>query len=285
MPRTLYLLPESKATMIKAIAQSLEHAVARLRKPRIVSVALDVFGNAIPEARSAQAASSTGESRIVRREDVLVGHSRKRLRSAVGTPRGRGFKALFASTRSLLARVRRQRTLAPDPKEDARVASLLPVVRQSKPLLAQRAREGSVLVGAFQRLPQESQRQEDRLEPWIYKPHQESTELAKARRRIPQKAFPAAAVVAIIVVYLLYILGSMQGSMMAMSGNIHTMATDTHSMSQNMQAMNQSMQDMNHNVAEMNQKVGTLSRAAAPMGEAATAVSPFTRILKSILPF
>lgn len=273
--------------MMNAVAHSLGRALARLGKPRVVSVGLDAFGNAIPEAKSAPAASSARGARIVRREDVLVGPSRKRQRktAAIATARVRVFKALSTSMRSLLARVRPQRMPASGRQEDAGSRSLLPVIARSKPEQAQETRTGSVLDGAFRRLPQESQRHEDRLEPTIHEPPREATEPSSAERRIPPETYPAAMVVALIVIYFLYVMGSMQGSMMAMSGNIHTMATDTHSMSQNMQAMNRSMQDMNHNVSEMNQKVGTLAKAAAPMGEAASSVSPFTRILKSILPF
>jgi len=42
---------------------------------------------------------------------------------------------------------------------------------------------------------------------------------------------------------------------------------------------------MSGNVARMNQKVSTLAQAAAPMGEAACAISPFTKMFKSFMLF
>lgn len=272
--------------MLKAIAQSLQPALARSRKPHVVSVGLDIFGNAIPEAKPAQLESSGKKSRIVRRQDVLVYPSRKRKRTTnMGNKAGSAFKTLQAFTPSLLARLRPWRMPAAS-RKNATSGSLLPVVRQ-RPIddHPPAGRIGEPLEYEFKHLPEEFNERERRLEPRIYELSQEPLRSLGTPRKIRAQVLTLAMVVALVIVYLLYVMTGMQGSMTAMSGNIHTMATDTRTMSQNMQAMNQSMHDMNHNVTEMNQKVGTLAQSAAPIGAAASTVSPLTKMFKSLMPF
>jgi uncharacterized protein YoxC len=272
--------------MMKAIAQSLKPALARRRKPYVVSVGLDIFGNAIPEAKSAQRESAGGVSRIVRRQDVLVYPSRKRSRTTpVGQKAGAVFKRLLAFTSALWARLRPWRKPAAD-RNKAISGSLLPVVRP-RPMdkLPQAGPVAEPLECEFKPLPLELNARAPRLEPRIYEVNQEPLQPQVTENKLRAQLLPLALVVALVVVYLMYVMTGMQGSMTAMSGNIQTMANDTRAMSQNMQAMNQSMHDMNHNVAEMNQKVGTLAKTAAPMGEAASTVSPFTKMFKSLMPF
>ena len=285
----------AQITMIKAIAQSFKPALTVSRKPYVVSVGVDRFGNAIPQAKSAPLENGEGESRIVRQQDVLIYPSRKRKRTTnMGKNAGGAFKTLMAFTPSLLARLRPWRMPAAN-KKNATGGSLLPVVRQrpideyppaariDEPLECE-FRECKEFK-EFRRLPLEANEPDDRLEPRIYELSQELPTPPVSQSKNRAQVLPLAMIVALVVVYLLYVMTGMQGSMMAMSGNINTMATDTRTISQNMQAMNQSVHDMNHNVAEMNQKVGTLAKSAAPMGEAVSAVSPITKMFKSFFPF
>jgi uncharacterized protein YoxC len=272
--------------MIKAIAQSLKPALAKRPKPYVVSVGLDIFGNAIPEAKSAQRENSGGVSRIVRRQDVLVYPSRKRRRTTpMSQKAGVVFKRLLAFTSALLARLRPWRKPAAH-RNKAISGSLLPVLRP-RPIdtLPPAGPIAEPLEYELKPLPLEFNACAQRLEPRIYEVQQEPLKPQVTENAIRAQLLPLALVVALVVVYLLYVMTGMQGSMTAMSGNIQAMASDTRAMSQNMQAMNQSMHDMNHNVAEMNQKVGTLAKTAAPMGEAASTVSPLTKMFKSLMPF
>jgi len=271
-------------TMMKAIAQSLKPAFTRGRKPYVVSVGLDIFGNAVPEAKSAQLENIGRVSRIVRHQDVLVYPSRKGKRTTqMGKKAGGAFKTLLAFPPSLLARLRPWRQPAVNWK-NATGGSLLPVVRQ-RPMdeLPQAVRIDENLAYELKHLPQEVN--EFRLEPRIYEQVQEHQKPLESQRTTLTQILPLAVVAAVVIGYLLYVMTGMQGSMTAMSGNIQTMATDTRTISQNMQTMNQSMHDMNHNVAEMNQKVGTLAKSAAPMGEATSAVNPLIKMFKSFMPF
>jgi uncharacterized protein YoxC len=206
----------------------------------------------------------------------------------VGQKAGAVFKRLLAFTPAFLARLRPWRKPVTH-RNKAISGSLLPVVRP-RPMdsLLQAERIAEPLECEFKPLPLELNACAQRLEPRIYEVNQEPLQPLQPQvteNKIRAQLLPLALVVALVVVYLLYVMTGMQGSMTAMSGNIQTMANDTRAMSQNMQAMNQSMHDMNHNVAEMNQKVGTLAKTAAPMGEAASTVSPLTKMFKSLMPF
>jgi uncharacterized membrane protein len=163
---------------------------------------------------------------------------------------------------------------------------LLPVVRQ-RPIdhYPQTVRSTERSGYAFKALPQEFNERECWLEPRIIEPSPEPLKPLLIQRTIRAQVLPLAIIAFCVMAYLLYVMTGMQGSMAAMSGHIQTIATDTRAISQNMQSMNQSVHDMNHNVAGMNQKVGTLAQTAAPMGEAASTVSPLTKMFKSIMPF
>jgi hypothetical protein len=158
---------------------------------------------------------------------------------------------------------------------------------------------GERLEYAFKRLHHEFNEREQKLEIKMQelKQVQQSLSALKPKRQV--WLLPMLLVAGAAGGYMMYIMSSMQASMINMSGNINTMnghigtmATDTQAMAQSTQAMNQSMYYMNNNVAymsgnmaQMNQKVGTLAQAAAPMGDAAATVGPFMKMFKSIMPF
>lgn len=233
--------------MMKAIAQLTKPAHTKTRKPYSVSVGLDAFGNAVPEAKSLPVEFRAGASRIVRREEMLVHPSRKRTR--------KNAKLTLMAFRRLLPALRKP------PLESS------PTPSRDEPLDVE-----------FRLVPQVVKAPDLRLEPSIHETTDSSVSATAVQGKMPAQALPLALAVAGVVFYLLYVMTGMQGSMSTMSGNIQTMATDTRAMSQNMQAMNR-------NVEQMNQNVGAIAKSTAPMGEAASTVSPFTRMVKAILPF
>ncbi|WMP16934.1 hypothetical protein [Thiothrix lacustris] len=248
----------------------MKHTYTKNQQAYHVNVGLDLFGNAIPEVRSALV-DGTGKSlQIVKRHDMVLKLNPKRIRAAarVKTP----------SSLSLLGRLMPWRA-TPEP---------LPVDGVSERLEL-----------AFKRLHQEFNAREQQLEDKIQALQQVQQSLAAVKTKKRLWLLPVLLVAGAAGGYMMVIMSSMQSSMIAMSGNINTMnghmgamAVDTQAMSQNTQAMNQSMYYMNNNVAsmsgnmaQMNQNVGTLAQAAAPMGEAAATVSPFMKMFKSVMPF
>lgn len=287
---------------MKAIPQSLKPTLISSKKPRTISVGLDVFGNAIPEVRPALVEGSGGALRIVRRQDVIVRPSRKRKMASAGQTSAS--KALVPVSPALLGRLlpwwlQQKQAKATDNTEPAVTA---------QPSLGHPHPEGvgERLEYAFQHLHQAFNGREQQLEDKMRELREEHQNLLAAKPKLQAWVLPTVLLGSSAMAYMMYVMTSMQGSMTAMSGNINTMnghigtmaadtqsmSQNTQSMSQNMQTMNQSMYYMNHNVAymsgnvaQMNQKVGTLAQAAAPMGEAASTVSPFMKMFKSFMPF
>ncbi|OQX04517.1 MAG: hypothetical protein BWK73_35960 [Thiothrix lacustris] len=209
----------------------MKHTYTKSVQAHHVNVGLDVFGNAIPEIKSA-AVEGTGKAlRIIKRHDML---------------------------------------LKPSPKS---------------------IRASERLEYAFRQLHQEFNEREQILETKMHalQQVQQSLSAVKAKQRW---LLPMVLVAGTAGGYMMYIMSSMQSSMIAMSGNINSMnghmgamATDTQTMNQSLYYMNNNVAYMSGNVAQMNQKVGTLAQAAEPMGEAASTMNPFMKAFKSIMPF
>ncbi|WGZ92950.1 MAG: hypothetical protein QJT81_14075 [Candidatus Thiothrix putei] len=263
----------------------MKHTNTKSKQAHQVNVGLDVFGNAIPEIKSAQV-EGTGKAiamRIVKRHDMVLKPSPKRVRAATRVKKSTS-QALVTVTPNLLER-------------------LIPwwVQAANKSVEHQPTVDGvsERLEHAFKRLHQEFNEREQKLEAKMNELQQVQQTLAVAKLKQRLWLFPVIVLAGAAGGYMMYIMSSMQASMITMSGNINTMnghigtmATDTQAMAQSTQAMNQSMYYMNNNVAymsgnvaQMNQKVGTLAQAAAPMGEAASTVSPFMKMFKSFMPF
>jgi prefoldin subunit 5 len=271
---------------MKVISQSLKPTQTKTQKPRTVNVGLDLFGNAIPEVKSA-AVDGTGKAiamRIVKRHDMVLKPSPKRGRAATRVKKSTS-KALVAVTPTLLER------LAPWWVQAANkpVGHRLPPVDGVNERLEQ----------AFKRLHHEFNEREQKLDAKMHELQQVQQTLATTKSKRQVWLWPVMLAAGAAGGYMMYIMSSMQASMINMSGNINTMnghigtmAADTQTMAYSTQSMNQSMYYMNNNVAymsgnvaQMNQKVGTLAQAAAPMGEAAATVSPFMNMFKSFMPF
>jgi uncharacterized protein YoxC len=274
--------------MIRTQAKSLKPVPFKSAQPYVVSVRLDAFGNAVPESRSSR--GDRHALRVVGRQDVVIQPSRRLQRAAPV-----GWKTKLAATvrafPAAIGRLLPKRTAVtvlpgkPVPPSPPRVLS-----GQVIPLAPERDRDP--LDRALQRMRHEFNERERRLDRKMLVLRDEQQRLLSMRRKLRSWTVPATVAVAVVVLYMLNVMTSMQGSMTTMAGNIHTMATDTRTISQNMQVMNQSMYQMNQNVAQvngsvvqMNRNVGTLAQSAAPMGEAASAVSPMTRMFKSMMPF
>ena len=242
----------------------MKHTYTKNQPAHQVNVGLDLFGNAIPEGKSL---------RIVKRHDMVLKPSPKRVRAVaqVKTARLSVLKHLLPWR---VVSVERQPPVALDGVSER-------------------------LEQAFKRLHQEFNEREQQLETKMHALTQTQQRLSATKTKKQVWLLPVILIAGAAGGYMMYIMSSMQGSMIAMSGNINTMnghmgamAVDTQAMSQNTQAMNQSMYYMNNNVAymsgnvaQMNQKVGTLAQAAAPMGDAAATVSPFMKMFKSVMPF
>ena len=240
-----------------------------------VNVGLDVFGNAIPEVSLAGVEGTGKTLRIVKRHNMILRPSPKRVRAA-SRLKGTTSTALVATAPQLLKRLLPW-WVAP------KTAPPVEVVNER-------------LEYAFKRLHQEFNAREQELDAKM-QVLQQSLAVAKPKRRL--WLVPLVLVAGAAGGYMMVIMSSMQASMINMSGNINTMngqigtmATDTQSMEQSTQSMNQSLYYMNNNVAymsgnvaQMNQKVGTLAQAAEPMGEAASTMNPFMKAFKSIMPF
>lgn len=257
---------------MKALVPSLKPA-SKTQAPEIIQIGLDAFGNAIPRNDSL---------RIVKRQTVRVKPSRKRARVVPAPPAS---KARAVLTPTLLSK------LLPWWLQKA-------AARQA-PAAVQTDTINERLEQAFKRLHHEFNEREQRLEQKMQVLRQEQQTVLTIKRKTQRWLVPVGILASAAMGYMLYIMSSMQTSMLAMSGNINTIAADTNAMSsntqsmaQNMQAMNASMYYMNHNVAymsgnvaQMNQKVGTLAQAATPMGEAASTMNPFMKMFKAVMPF
>lgn len=285
--------------MTKATPLFLQKITSKPTKTKTLSVGLDVFGNAIPEVKSALVEGTGKALRIVRRQEVIVKPSRKQARVKT-----KAFK---------------QQSTEIVPVSPVRLSRLIPWTKQAEQTKQTRTKAsvetstakrkqddqahpegiGERLEYAFHRLHQEFNEREQQLEVKMQelKEQHENLLAGKTKKRLWLAPVVVAAVG--VVGYMMYVMTSMQTSMTAMSGNINTMnghmgtmAGDTQVMSQNVQTMNQSMYYMNNNVAymsgnvaQMNQQVGAMARAAAPMGEAASTMSPFMKMFKSFMPF
>ncbi|MBU0654403.1 MAG: hypothetical protein KJ914_04625 [Gammaproteobacteria bacterium] len=281
--------------MMKAIPQSMKRTTTKTKQASKLSVGLDIFGNAIPEVKSALVEGTGKALRIVRRQDVIVKPSRKK---AVAKARVVTRKtALVAASPTLLGRLIPWIKPVEQPHKKP-VAKVAPVQRKHD-TQAHPDGIGERLEYAFRRLHQEFNEREQQLEAKMQELKQQHQHTLAGKTKSRAWLAPVALAAVGVVGYMMYVMTSMQTSMTAMSGNINTMnghmgvmAGDTQVMSQNIQTMNQSMYYMNNNVAymsgnvaQMNQKVGTLAQAAQPMGEAASAISPFTKMFKSFMPF
>lgn len=282
---------------MKAIPQSLKPTQTKTKQARKINVGLDVFGNAIPEVKSALVEGTGKALRIVKRQDVIVKPPRKRNRP-VGKKAHSTSRALVPVSPTLLGKLVPWWPPATGQKDATKTKAV--TVTQVKPLEHPHA-DGIAdrLEHAFKRLHHEFNEREQRLEDKMHALRQQQQSLLGTKRKTRLWLLPLALVGSAVMGYMMYVMTSMQGSMTAMSGNINTIASDTQSMSHNTQAMSQNMQAMNQNmyyinnnvaymsgnVAQMNQKVGTLAQAAAPMGEAASTVSPFMKMFKSFMPF
>lgn len=264
--------------------RGMKHTNTKSKHAHHVNVGLDVFGNAIPEIKSAQV-DGTGKAiamRIVKRQDMVLKPNPKRVRAATRVKKSTS-KALIAVTPNLLER-------------------LVPWWVQAKPALEHPPAVDGVnerLEHAFKRLHHEFNEREQKLEAKMHELQQAQQSLVATKTKRQVWLVPMIVVAGAAGGYMMYIMSSMQASMITMSGNINTMnghigtmAADTQTMAYSTQSMNQSMYYMNNNVAymsgnvaQMNQKVGTLAQAAAPMGEAASTVSPFMKMFKSFMPF
>jgi len=262
----------------------MKHTNTKSKPAHHVNVGLDVFGNAIPEIKSAQV-EGTGKAialRIVKRHDTVLKPSPKRVRAATRVKKSTS-KALSVVIPNLLER-------------------LVPWLTQTKPALEHPSAVDGVserLEHAFKRLHHEFNEREQQLEAKMHELQHAQQTLAATKTKRQVWLVPMIVMAGAAGGYMMYIMSSMQASMITMSGNINTMnghigtmATDTQTMAYSTQSMNQSMYYMNNNVAymsgnvaQMNQKVGTLAQAAAPMGEAAATVSPFMKMFKSFMPF
>lgn len=89
----------------------------------------------------------------------------------------------------------------------------------------------------------------------------------------------------VIMVYLLYIMQSMQTSMDSMSGDIGGMTNDITQMSVNTKNMSNNMESMNQGVSGMNQQMEGIATSIEPMGETAESVSPFAEMFNRLSPF
>jgi prefoldin subunit 5 len=266
-------------------------------KPKTLTVGFDIFGNAVPESAQVE---GTGKSlRVVRKQEVAVKPSRKNKPKTTTSKKKSTATALVpVAPPSLLGRLVPSwfKPSAAKATEMGKVSSIRIPAKQDH---AHHDGISERLEYAFKRLHQEFNQREQQLEDKIQELKHHHVALQSTRKQRYKWLVPVAVAGFSVIGYALYILTSMQGSMLSMSGNINTMNThmgtmagDTQTMTQNIQSMNESMYYMNNNVAymsgnvaQMNQKVGTLAQAAAPMGEAASTVSPFMKMFKSFMPF
>ena len=221
----------------------MKHTYTKNQPAHQVNVGLDLFGNAIPEGKSL---------RIVKRHDMVLKPSPKRVRAVaqVKTARLSVLKHLLPWR---VVSVERQPPVALDGVSER-------------------------LEQAFKRLHQEFNEREQQLETKMHALTQTQQRLSATKTKRQVWLLPVILIAGAAGGYMMYIMSSMQGSMIAMSGNINTM-------NQSMYYMNNNVAYMSGNVAQMNQKVGTLAQAAAPMGDAAATVSPFMKMFKSVMPF
>lgn len=287
--------------MFKSTPQFLKKTLTRTSQKRKLSVGLDIFGNAIPEVESAQVEGTGKSLRVVRRQEVIVKPGRKQAKVPKASKKASTTSktaALVPVKPGLVGRLLPWSQPAAKGSDSKAVAKVIPVERKHTEH-PHADTIGERLEYAFKRLHQEFNEREHQLEQRMQELKQQHQQALAGKTQKRLWLAPLALAVVGVVGYMMYIMSSMQGSMVAMSGNINTMnghmgtmAGDTQVMSQNIQTMNQSMYYMNNNVAymsgnvaQMNQKVGTLAQAAQPMGEAASAVSPFTKMFKSFMPF
>ncbi len=221
----------------------MKHTYTKNQPAHQVNVGLDLFGNAIPEGKSL---------RIVKRHDMVLKPSPKRVRDVARVKTAR-----FSVLKHLLP---------------WRVVS----VERQPPVALDGVSER--LEQAFKRLHQEFNEREQQLETKMHALTQTQQRLSATKTKRQVWLLPVILIAGAAGGYMMYIMSSMQGSMIAMSGNINTM-------NQSMYYMNNNVAYMSGNVAQMNQKVGTLAQAAAPMGDAAATVSPFMKMFKSVMPF
>ena len=221
----------------------MKHTYTKNQPAHQVNVGLDLFGNAIPEGKSL---------RIVKRHDMVLKPSPKRVRD--------------------MAQVKTARLSVLKHLLPWRVVS----VERQPPVALDGVSER--LEQAFKRLHQEFNEREQQLETKMHALTQTQQRLSATKTKRQVWLLPVILIAGAAGGYMMYIMSSMQGSMIAMSGNINTM-------NQSMYYMNNNVAYMSGNVAQMNQKVGTLAQAAAPMGDAAATVSPFMKMFKSVMPF
>ncbi|MEZ5452963.1 MAG: hypothetical protein R3E93_09165 [Thiothrix sp.] len=292
--------------MMKAIPQSLKPAftktLTKTTQPRKISVGLDVFGNAIPDVKSALVEDTGKALRIVKRQDMVVKPSRKRSRkqsAATST-------ALVPVTPTLLGLGRLVPWWTQQAANQKQAKTSDPVTATNVKPVDHPDGISERLEYAFKRLHQEFNEREQHIEDKMRELRAEHQNILATQPKTRAWILPVAVVGASAMGYMMYVMTSMQGSMTAMSGNINTMnghigtmANDTQAMSQNTQYMSQNMQTMNQsmyymnnnvaymsgNVAQMNQQVGSMAQSVRPMGEAASTVSPFMKMFKSFMPF
>ncbi len=266
-------------------------------KPKTLTVGFDIFGNAVPESAQVE---GTGKSlRVVRKQEITLKPSRKKKPKTTASKKKSTETALVpVATPSLLGRLVPS-WFKPGKPDAVKMGEVSHIRIPAKRDHAHHDGISERLEYAFKRLHQEFNQREQQLEDKIQELKQHHLAVQTTRKQRYKWLVPVAIAGFSVIGYALYILSSMQGSMLSMSGNINTMnthmgtmASDTQTMTQNIQTMNESMYYMNNNVAymsgnvaQMNQKVGTLAQAAAPMGEAASTVSPFMKMFKSFMPF
>lgn len=256
----------------------------------VVNVGLDCFGNAIPELGTDSGKRNTPE--IVMRRDVRLGRKPRR-RIARNQPLSqRIMPRLFERMTAWL--------LLPEADDQALVVkkplkNKLPSVDDG--VTIDTHAEGIEQV--FRRLHDTFNEREARLENKLRALEQSKLLPSEAGDKRRYWLWPVVAAVAAGMGVMLYIMASMQTSMIDMSGNIQAMnqhmsqmAVDTRGMAQNVRGMNESMYYMNNNVvymsdnvAQMNRQVGNMAHSVAPMGDAASTFSPVTKFFKSFMPF
>lgn len=236
---------------------------AQAKKPVRRLVHFDAYGNALPNVPAV-------------RDGKVKASSRKRVIVAQKTPTKK------PRTKMVKAKARKAATVVASPSEiptENVPAKIKHAVQELHSHFDQREKELLVQVDKAFHAHQKTSQKRSRRQGWL---------LASV-----------ASVGALAFGYLLYLMTSMQTSMVAMSGNMDAMnhhmgamATDTQTMSQGIQTMNGSMAHlnnnvvyMNNNVAHMNHQMGAMTQAVAPMGEAAQTVSPFMKAFRSFMPF
>lgn len=259
--------------MLKMIKKHLKSAIttaapaatakrSQAKKPVRRLVHFDAYGNALPNVPAVR----DGKVKASSRKRVTIAHKSTPTKTvARKKPR----------TQVVKATARKAAAVMPTPSEmptDTMPAKIKHAVQELHHHFDQREQELLVQVDKAFHVHQQTARKRSRRQGWL---------LASV-----------ASVGALGFAYLLYLMSSMQTSMVAMSGNMSTMAADTQTMSQGIQTMNGSMAHMsnnvaymNNNVAHMNHQMGAMTQAVAPMGEAAQTASPFMKAFRSFMPF